>query len=233
MPTLPRRSFLRHSTAFAATAASLHLTSGVRAQSPNSKITVGLIGPGGMGTGHLRQLVKTEDVNFAYVCDVDQTRLAAAVKNVEAAGRPAPKAVGDLRRILDDKSVDAVFVATPDHWHAPATLLACDAGKHVYVEKPGSHNIREGRLMIEAARRTKRVVQVGTQTRSSAHMMEATAKVRSGAIGEVLACRVWNSQLRRNIGKAQPSAPPAHLDFDTWIGPAPLVPYKTNLLHAM
>ena len=99
MPTLPRRSFLRHSTAFAATAASLHLTSGVRAQSPNSKFTVGLIGPGGMGTGHLRQLAKTEDVNFAYVCDVDQTRLAAAVKNVEAAGRPAPKAVGDLRRI--------------------------------------------------------------------------------------------------------------------------------------
>ncbi len=233
MPTLPRRSFLKHSAGFAATAASLHLTSGVRAQSPNSKFTVGLIGPGGMGTGHLRQLAKTDDVNFAYVCDVDQTRLAAAVKNVEAAGRRAPKAVGDFRRILEDKSVDAVFIATPDHWHAPATILACDAGKHVYVEKPGSHNIREGRLMIEAARRTKRVVQVGTQTRSSAHMIEGTAKVRSGAIGEVLACRVWNSQLRRNIGKAQPAPPPAHLDFDTWIGPAPMVPYKSTLLHGI
>lgn len=233
MPSLNRRSFLRNSSAFAATAASLHITSGVRAQSPNSKFTVGLIGPGGMGTGHLKTLVKNDALNLAYVCDVDQTRLATAVKNAEDAGRKAPKAVTDLRRILEDKSVDAVFIATPDHWHAPATILACDAGKHVYVEKPGSHNIREGRMMIEAARRTKRVVQVGTQTRSSAHMMEGTAKVRSGAIGDVLACRVWNSQRRRNIGKALPSAPPAHLDFDTWIGPAPMVPYKSTLLHAV
>lgn len=233
MPTITRRTFLRHTSLSAATAASLHLTSGVRAQSPNSKFTIGLIGPGGMGTGHLKTLVKNDAVDLAYVCDVDQNRLAAAVKNVTDAGRKAPKAVGDLRRILEDKSVDAVFIAMPDHWHAPATLLACDAGKHVYVEKPGSHNIREGRLMIEAARRTKRVVQVGTQTRSSAHMAEATAKVRSGAIGDVLACRVWNSQLRRNIGKAQPSAPPATLDFENWIGPAPMVPYKSTLLHGI
>ena len=233
MPAFTRRSFLKRSSALVATAATVHVTRDVRAQSPNGKFTVGLIGPGGMGTGHLRTLVKNDAVDFAYVCDVDQNRLAAAVKGIEESGRRAPKAVGDLRRILEDKSVDAVFIATPDHWHAPATLLACDAGKHVYVEKPGSHNIREGRLMIEAARRTKRVVQVGTQTRSSAHMIEGTAKVRSGAIGDVLTCRVWNSQRRRNIGKAQPAPVPAHLDFDTWVGPAPLVPYKSTLLHAM
>ena len=230
MPTITRRSFLRSSSAFAATAASLHLTSGVRAQSPNGKFTIGIIGPGGMGTGHLKTFAKTDDVDIAYVCDVDQNRLATAVKNVEAAARKAPKAVGDLRRILEDKSVDAVVIAMPDHWHAPATLLACDAGKHVYVEKPGSHNIREGRLMIDAARRTKRVVQVGTQTRSSKHMMDATEKVRSGAIGDVLECRVWNSQLRRNIGKSQPEPVPAHLDFENWIGPAPMVPYRKTLL---
>ena len=230
MSTITRRSFLRNSSAFAATAASLHITSGVRAQSPNGKFTIGIIGPGGMGTGHLKTFAKTDDVDIAYVCDVDQNRLAAAVKNVEAAGKKAPKAVGDLRRILEDKSVDAVVIAMPDHWHAPATLLACDAGKHVYVEKPGSHNIREGRLMIEAARRTKRVVQVGTQTRSSKHMMEATEKVRSGAIGDVLECRVWNSQLRRNIGKSQPEPVPAHLDYENWIGPAPMVPYRKTLL---
>jgi len=233
MRTLNRRSFLRHSSTFAGTAASLHLTSGARAQSPNGKFTIAFIGPGGMGTYHLKTFVQNDQVDIAYVCDVDQNRLAAAVKNVEASGRKAPKAVGDLRRVLEDKSVDAVIIATPDHWHAPAAILACDAGKHVYVEKPGSHNIREGRLMIEAARRTKRVVQVGTQTRSSAHMASATEKVRSGAIGEVLACRVWNSQLRRNVGKAQPSTPPAHLDFDTWIGPAPMVPYKSTLLHGI
>ena len=135
-----------------------------------------------------------------------------------------------MRHVLDDKSVDAVWIATPDHWHAPATILACDAGKHVYVEKPCSHNIREGRLMIEAARRNKRVVQVGTQSRSTAHVRQAMEKLHAGAIGDVLVSKAWNSQLRRSIGHAQPSDPPSTLDYDLWTGPAPLVPYQANLL---
>ena len=233
MNTTPRRTFLKQTTALAAGAATFHIASGVRAQSPNSTFTLGIIGPGGMGTNLLKSFASFPDVNIAVVCDVDSKRLAIAAKNVEDAKKKTPKGVGDLRRVLDDKSIDAVVIATPDHWHAPATILACDAGKHVYVEKPGSHNIREGRLMIEAARRNRRVVQVGTQSRSSAHMIAATEKARSGAIGDVMSVRVWNNQLRRNIGKAEPSQPPGHLDFDTWVGPAPMVPYRATLLHGI
>jgi predicted dehydrogenase len=183
-----------------------------------------------MGTNLLKSFAAQKDVEFAYVCDVDADRMAKAAKEVETISGKAPKSVKDLRRILEDKSVDAVVIATPDHWHAPATILACDAGKHVYVEKPCCHNIREGRLMIEAARRHQRVVQTGTQSRSTEHVMKAMELLRNGAIGEVLVSKAWNSQLRGNIGHTQPSAPPPNLDFDMWLGPAPMVPYQSNLL---
>jgi predicted dehydrogenase len=140
--------------------------------------------------------------------------------------------VTDLRRVLDDGSVDAVVIATPDHWHAPASILALDSGKHVYVEKPCCHNIREGRLMAEACRRNGKQLQVGTQSRSTTFVKEAIDRVHGGEIGEVLVAKAWNSQRRGSIGKASPSAPPDHLDFDLWIGPAPAVPYRQNLLHS-
>lgn len=222
-----RREFLQHTTAGVATVAALSSTV---AAAPSDKLTVAVIGPGGMGSNHLKNLSGYGDVEIAYVCDVDTNRAALAAKLVENVKGTAPKIVGDMRKVLDDKTVDAVFIATPDHWHAPATILACDAGKHVYVEKPCCHNIREGRLMIEAARRNKRVVQVGTQSRSSAHVMKAMQLLKDGAIGEILTAKVWNSQKRRDIGKLQPSKPPKDLDFDTWTGPAPLRPYQTNLL---
>jgi predicted dehydrogenase len=132
--------------------------------------------------------------------------------------------------VLDDKSIDAVWIATPDHWHSPAAILATDAGKHVYVEKPVSHNIREGRLLVEAARRNKRTVQVGMQSRSTPHVRQAVEVMRSGEIGEILVAKAWNSQLRGSIGKKQPTSPPAYLDFDLWLGPAPARAYQENLL---
>ena len=138
-----------------------------------------------------------------------------------------------MRRVLDDPAVQAVWIATPDHWHAPATILACDAGKHVYVEKPCSHNIREGRLMIEAARRNKKIVQVGTQSRSTAHVRQAMDRLRQGAIGDVLVSKAWNSQRRGSIGHQKPSDPPSTLDFDLWLGPAPKVPYQSNMLPSI
>jgi len=233
MNTTTRRTFLKQSTTLIASAAAFHIAPNLRAQSANEKFTLGIIGPGGMGTNLLKTFAKFDDVNIASVSDVDTNRLAVAVKNVEKLKGRTPKVEKDFRRILEDKSVDAVVIATPDHWHAPATIFACDAGKHVYVEKPGSHNIREGRLMIEAARRNKRVVQVGTQSRSASHVRAAIEKLAGGAIGDVLAVRVWNSQLRGNIGKKQPSEPPPHLDFDAWVGPAPMVPYQSNLLPSI
>jgi predicted dehydrogenase len=129
--------------------------------------------------------------------------------------------------------VDAVYIATPDHWHAPAAILGLDAGKHVYVEKTCCHNIREGRLMVDAVKRSGKVLQVGTQSRSAPFLKEAIQRLHSGEIGEVLVAKAWNSQLRRSIGKTQPSQPPANLDFDRWIGPAPMVPYRSNMLHAI
>ncbi len=228
-----RRDFLKRTATGAAAIGATALVGSARATEPSQRITIGIIGPGGMGTGHLNLLGKNPAVDVAWVCDVDQERLdQAASRTRELSGRE-PQKTQDLRRVLDDKAVDAVWIATPDHWHAPATILACDAGKHVYVEKPCSHNIREGRLMIEAARRNQRVVQVGTQSRSTAGIQEAIQKLRDGVIGTVLVSKAWNSQRRGSIGKSEPSDPPATLDFDLWVGPAPLVPYRKNLLPSI
>ncbi|MGI8605520.1 MAG: Gfo/Idh/MocA family protein [Verrucomicrobiales bacterium] len=228
-----RRKFLQQSTTLAASAATLNLAPSLHAAGANEKFIVGIIGPGGMGSNLIESFVGLTDVEIAYVCDADANRMAGAAKAVERRTGKAPRQEKDMRRVLEDKEVDAVIIATPDHWHAPATILACDAGKHVYVEKPCSHNIREGRLMIEAARRANRVVQVGTQSRSTEHVRRAVELLHNGAIGDVLVAKVWNSQLRSNIGHAKPSEPPRHLDFDLWCGPAPLVPYQSNLLPSV
>ncbi len=227
-----RRQFLRQAGAAVVGAAAFAVPK-ARAAGANDRIVLGVIGPGGQGSGLLKSFAAQKDVEVAYVCDADANRMSAAAKAVESATGKAPKSDKDMRRIFDDRAVDAVVIATPDHWHAPATILACNAGKHVYVEKPCSHNIREGRLMIEAGRRNNRVVQVGTQTRSAAHVRRAMELLHSGAIGDVLVAKVWNSQVRANIGHAKPSDPPAHLDFDLWVGPAPMIPYQSNMLPSV
>src|SRR4051812_22314283 len=163
MRPIPRRTILKGSALGAAALAA----GGVQARgSADRRVTIGLIGAGGMGGNHLRLLAARRDVDVAYVCDVDGDRLAEAVSVAEKGSGKAPKGVKDLRRVLDDHGVDAVWIATPDHWHAPAAILALDAGKHVYVEKPCCHNLREGRLMAEAVKRSGKVLQVGTQSRS-------------------------------------------------------------------
>lgn len=225
MTSPDRRTFL-----LAAGAATGALAAGGASAAAGNSVVLGVIGTGGMGTNHVRTLAARNDVEIAFVCDVDQTRLAAAVKAVEAAGKKTPRAAKDLREVLDSRDVQAVWIATPDHWHAPASILALDAGKHVYVEKPCCHNIREGRLMADAVKRSGKLLQVGTQSRSGAPVIEAIEHLRSGRIGEVLVAKAWNSQLRRTIGKTKPSDPPPHLDYDLWVGPAPMVPHRTNML---
>ncbi len=231
MPT-DRRRFLKTAGAATAGSAALSAASYAKVAGALERIVVGIIGPGGMGTHHLRTLVGQKDIDIAYVCDVDRGRLDAAVKNATRDGR-SPQGVGDMRKILGDGNVHAVFIATPDHWHAPATILALNAGKHVYVEKPASHNLREGRLMIEAARRRRKVCQLGTQSRSTEHVRTAMQLLHEGAIGEILSVRVWNSQLRRNIGHLKPTPPPAALDYENWVGPAPFLPHQANRLHSV
>ena len=233
MSSLHRRDFLEQAasvTAAAAVASAVTAPEHVSAAAKAETLNVALIGCGGMGTSHLRLLSQRKDSRLAYVCDVDANRLASAAKLVETSGGGTPKAVKDLRTILDDKTIEAVWIATPDHWHSPAALLAVEAGKHVYVEKPVSHNLREGRLLLDAARKHNRVVQVGTQSRSTAGVQRGVEMLRDGIIGEVLVAKAWNSQLRGSIGHQQPSEPPAYLDFDLWLGPAPVRPYQANLL---
>jgi predicted dehydrogenase len=231
MSDLSRRSFLNSSAGFV-TAAALASAARLGAAAQGDPLNIAVIGPGGMGMNHVRLLAARKDVKITYLCDVDSNRLAAAAQHVEQSGG-SPKTVKDMRKVFDDKSVEAVWIATPDHWHSPAALLAVEAGKHVYVEKPVSHNIREGRLLTAAARKHNRVVQVGTQSRTSAHCQRAIEIIRSGEIGDVLVAKAWNSQLRSSIGRQQPSDPPANLDFDLWLGPAPERKYQSNLLHGV
>ncbi|MBL8849996.1 MAG: Gfo/Idh/MocA family oxidoreductase [Planctomycetaceae bacterium] len=221
-----RRTVLKSATLGAAA-----LAMGTRAKAAAAdKVVIAIIGTGGMGMNHVRTLSARSDVEIAAVCDVDSERLAGAAEHVASTLGARPKAVKDLREVLDDPRIDAVWVATPDHWHTPAAILGLDAGKHVYVEKPCCHNIREGRLLADAVARSGKLLQVGTQSRSTECVQEVIRRVHSGEIGEVLVAKAWNSQRRGNIGKTQPGEPPANLDYDMWCGPAPMVPYRSNLL---
>ena len=229
-----RREFLQGSLA----AASAGVFSGAGAVAVAGSVdervvTIGLIGCGGMGGNHLSLLSQRKDVRLAWVCDVDAQRLAAAAKTVEMNSGTAPQTTDDMRRVLDDKAVDAVFIATPDHWHAPAAILALSAGKHVYVEKPCCHNIREGRLLAEAVQRSGKKLQVGTQSRSTEFVQTGIERIRRGDIGEILVAKAWNSQRRGTIGKQQPSDPPKNLDYDLWLGPVTYRPYQSNFLHGI
>lgn len=219
-----RRSFLR-TTVAASTAISLSARS---ASAASNKLRVAVIGTGSQGSGHVKKFaaMKNDGVEVAYVCDVDKQRLAEAAKRA-----PDAKPVSDLRVVLDDGSVDAVSIATPDHWHAPAAILACKAGKHVYLEKPCCHNLVEGKAIVETARRTKRVVQHGTQQRSTPFTAGAIELLRDGIIGDVLVAKAWNIQRRKNIGHHSPTAPPAGFDYDMWVGPAEKTPFRSNCHH--
>ncbi|MBC8353160.1 MAG: Gfo/Idh/MocA family oxidoreductase [Planctomycetes bacterium] len=229
MSTSTRRSFLHETTVGVVGAATLACASPLRGAGANEEVTVGLIGCGGRGTYLGGVFSSVNNVRIAWVSDPDKSRLSSAAKGFNG---QTPQVARDMREILDDEAVDAVIVATPDHWHSPAAILACDAGKHVYVEKPCSHNIREGRLLVEAARRNRRIVQHGTQVRSTQMMIDAMQMLREGAIGDVLVSKAWNIQRRGSIGHGQPSDPPSSLDYDQWLGPTPRIPYQSNRVHS-
>jgi hypothetical protein len=203
MPSTNRREFLQQAAAGVAGAAAVQFASEAHAAAESERLVVGLIGCGGRGMSLLEYLRKLPNVELAYLADVDENRLSGAMRNPLAMGA---KPVKDFREVLDDKSVNGVIVATPDHWHAPAAILACDAGKHVYVEKPCSHNIREGRLLVEAARRNDRVVQ--RHTPQHQHDDRGGVNLRDGVIGDVLMSKARNIQHRSSIGKQLSDPPP-------------------------
>lgn len=212
-----RRHFLLTSAATIASGAA----SRGWANPPSSKVRIGLVGCGSRAKAYYGRV--------AAVCDPDRDRLAAAA---DVCGLSSSNAVTDLRRILDDPGIDAVVIATPDHWHAPAAILACQAGKHVYVEKPLSHNLRESQLLLGAVESSGVVAQHGTQQRSREFTRNAIQRLHEGVIGDVLVAKAWNIQRRGSIGHRTPSAPPAEIDYDTWVGPAEWLPYQENRLHS-
>jgi predicted dehydrogenase len=235
MDTQDRRRFLLESSragmgwtlgAVAATATRKALAA------PSDRLVLAVVGVRGRGQVLAANFADRPDCQVAYLCDVDQSLLESRAQLVaEAQGSP-PKLVADFRRALDDPQVDAVVIATPDHWHALATIWSCQAGKDVYVEKPVSHSPWEGRKMVEAARRYDRVVQVGTQSRSAAYTKAAKAYLDSGALGSVHLVRVLNQKEWRNAAAAADSDPPQSLDWDMWNGPAHKVRYNVNYHNA-
>jgi Predicted dehydrogenases and related proteins len=201
--------------------------------SANDGVVIALIGAGGQGRSNMRGLMNKPGVQVAAVCDPDERHMAQAAKMVEDKFGKRPAEIKDFRKVLERKDIDAVIVATPDHWHALPTILACQAGKDVHCEKPISHNIVEGRAMVEAARKTKRVVQVNTWQRSGQHFLDAIDYVRSGKLGKITLCRAWKVQDPKaaTMGKEAPKSVPSALDYDLWVGPAAWEPYQENRCH--
>jgi predicted dehydrogenase len=232
MDTLNRRDFLNHSTAtglrLAAGATILANAQSVRGTPANNKVTLGLIGVGGRSGTLWNGLLKRGDCQVAWIADPDADRLNWTVGEMTRQYKQTPKAVRDMRKVLDRKDVDAVVVATPDHWHALATIWACQAGKDVYVEKPPTHNCWEGRKMVEAARKYNRIVQVGTQNRSAPYNIAARKYIADGKLGKIHFCRVYNQKEWPNWPVVPDSDPPKSLDWDLWNGPAPEAKYNAN-----
>ncbi len=237
MQSKSRRNFLKNSLAAAgssalAGAATTAVSYG-RISGSNDRIAVALVGCGGQGRGDLNAMIRIRNVECTALCDVDDDQVRLESKAIEDAGFRKPSvATRDFRKILDLKEVDAVVVGTPDHWHALPTIMACQAGKDVYVEKPLSVAITEGRAMVKAARKYDRVVQMGTQQRSAPHYTEAVEYVKSGKLGRIRLVRAWAYlDWKGEVPVVPDSEPPASVDYDMWLGPARKRPFNRHRFH--
>jgi len=215
---------------FLAGAAGAALASNALA-SPNNRIRVACVGFRGRGNEHIRSYAKMPDVEIAALCDIDESVLNQRLAEVEKLGRPLPASYTDFRKLLEDKSIDAVSIATPNHHHTLQTIWACEAGKDVYVEKPCSYNMFEAQQIVAAAHKYGRVVQHGTQSRSSAALRDAVDKLREGIVGDVYMARGLCFKWRDTIGHAPEEAVPAGVHYDLWLGPAPEHAFTRNRFH--
>jgi predicted dehydrogenase len=226
-----RRNFLKNTLAAAATITIAGTKSSGRVLGANDTIRLGVAGLNGRGGSHVDAFSGMKGVQVTYLIDPDTRTFARKVKTIQSKGGNTPQTVQDIRKALADPNLDAVSIATPNHWHALITIWACEHGKDVYVEKPCSHNPHEGRITVEMARKHNRIVQHGTQSRSSSGWARVAALVKSGTYGKLLVSRGLCYKPRWSIGFKPPEAPPSELDFNIWLGPAKEQPYHKNLVH--
>ncbi len=233
-----RRQFLGRSLA-ASTVFSTFTIAGTKSSGKvlgaNDTVRIGVAGINGRGDSHMKAFSgaqgKEKNTQVTYLIDPDSRLFDKNVKMIRERSGNTPKCVQDVRKALEDPNLDAISIATPNHWHALMTIWACEHGKDVYVEKPCSHNVHEGRIAVKTARKHGRIVQHGTQSRSSPHWNKVIAAVHSGKYGKLVVARGYSSKPRKSIGFQPNKAPPKELDFNIWLGPAPEQPYHENLVH--
>ena len=229
---MDRRSFVKAS---ALLGVSTSLTFGYEgklfAGSPANTLRIAIIGLNGRGKALTLSVHRTPDCKVACICDVDAQVLEGHKEFCKQRIGYVPPAEEDFRKVLENKEIDAVAIATPDHWHAPMAIMALQAGKHVYVEKPCSHNPQEGEWLVNAQAKYKKVVQMGNQQRSGQASQQAIRDIRNGVIGDTLYAKAWYANNRKSIGKGKEGPVPTHLNYELWQGPAPRTPYRDNVIH--
>src|SRR4051794_13550645 len=234
MSRLSRRQFLNRSVAAAGIGAGFAIggtKSSGRVIGANDTIRIGVAGLNGRGGSHVDEFSGMKGVEITYLIDPDTTTYAKRIKTIAKRGGSTPKTVQDVRRALDDANLDAISIATPNHWHSLLTIWGCQAGKDVYVEKPCSHNVHEGRIAVEAARKYDRIVQHGTQSRSEPKWAEVAEVIKSGRYGKLLVSRGLCYKDRKSIGVKPNTEAPATLDYNLWLGPALEHPFNANYVH--
>ncbi len=219
-----RRNFLTGAAVAAAMQSS-------RILGANDRVRIAVIGLRGRGKDHLKELSKISGVEVAAICDIDESVIAERLVTMTELGMAKPKTYGDVRKVLEDKSIDAITVAAPNHWHSLMGIWACQAGKDAYIEKPCSHSWYEGHQLVAATEKYKRIVQHGTQSRSSAGIQEAFGHIRNGLLGDVYLSRGLCYKWRDTIGTKPKSAVPAGVNYDLWLGPAPDRGFTANRFH--
>jgi predicted dehydrogenase len=226
-----RRRFLKNTVAALATS---HIVAGTAMMAKavaSDRVRVGVMGAGGRALSLIQTFASNPEVDIVAIADVDESKFGPGVTAVAKLHGREPRIEKDFRRLIDDKTIDAIVIGTPDHWHAIPTILACQAGKDVYVEKPDSHNIVEGMRMVAAMRRHSRIVQMGSQHRSTIRLQSAMEFVQSGKLGKVHVAKAWESTKQGVIGFPKDSEPPSGVDYDMWIGPAQKRPFNVNRFH--
>jgi predicted dehydrogenase len=233
--SVTRRDFLKNSAKAGAGLATLRgitfITEPERVFGANERVQVAIIGLNGRGNDHIKGLSQVPNAQIAALCDVDPRVLDKRLTQMQHQGLPKPKTYSDIRKLLEDKSIDAITIATPNHWHSLMAIWGCQAGKDVYVEKPCSHSWWEGKQLVEAAGKYNRVVQHGTQSRSGKGIIEGMKQINDGLIGDVYLARGLCYKWRDTIGRAQQEPVPAGVNYDLWTGPAPMKPFTPNRFH--